>query len=354
MSYSKLAKDISAGNISPMYCFYGPETYLSDQLIKILRGKLISPDYADFNEQVLDGTKLTVEEGISAFETLPFFAEKRLIIIKQLPWFGTAKNGMTEEDEEKLIQYINNPCPSSVVVMVADSVDKRKRVGKALSKQNALFEFGKVEESDLKKIMIEKLNVSGCEMSEENIKYCIYLLGYLEKDADRTLYDVMGQLDRLISTAGGKTIERDLLNRTLEKPLDTNIFAYMDAVSDGKTLDALRIKQQLLSEDFNEIQINSMLYKHFRNLYKTVLWLDKGYNPTVIAEKIGVHPFSAKKYASQCRQFKPAYLRQLVIDLAELDHRMKTGKIGFEAALDLMTVSLSQRQNLPLGSLYKD
>lgn len=354
MTYSKLIKDLSSDVIAPLYCFYGQESYLSDQIIKRLREKLISPDYADFNEQLLDGTKLTVEEGISAFETLPFFAEKRLIIIKQLPWFGNTKSGLTEEDEEKLISYIQNPCPSSVVVLVADSMDKRKRPGKALGKQNALYEFGKVDELELKKIIQEKLNASGCEMSEENIKYCIYLLGYLEKDAQRTLYDVMGQLDRLISASSGEPIGRDLLNRILEKPLDTNIFAYMDAVSEGKTLDALRIKQQLLSEDFNEIQINSMLYKHFRNLYKTVLWLDKGYNPTVIAEKIGVHPFSAKKYASQCRQFKPAYLKQLVIDLAELDHRMKTGQIGFEAALDLMTVSLSQRQNLPLGSLYKD
>jgi DNA polymerase-3 subunit delta len=319
-----------------------------DQVVKALRDTVVDPTYADFNEQIIDGSKLLMDEAIGAFETLPFFSEKRLVVIKQVPWFGTTKSTLSELDEEKLLGYMENPCPTSVVVLLCDAVDKRKKIGKMLQKQGALFEFGKLDETELKKILLGKLNNMGCRISQENLQYCIYLLGYLEKDADRDLYEVLGQVERIASASDGE-ISKELLTRMLEKPLDTNIFAYMDAISEGKTHDAIRIKQQLLSEDFNEIQINAMLFKHFRNLYKTVLWLNKGYNATAIAEKIGVHPFSAKKYTSQCRQFRESYLKQVVIDLAELDYRMKTGKISFEQALDLMTVCLSQKMPLPLN-----
>lgn len=345
MSYSKLTKDISSGKIQPVYCFYGVEPYLMDQLIKQLREVVVDQAYADFNEQTMDGVKLLADDAVSAFETLPFFSEKRMVVIKQASWFGS-KASLTELDESKLLAYFENPCPSTVAVLLCDGVDKRKKLGKLLQKQGALYEFGKLDESELKKLLNEKLKSMNCKISPENLQYGIYLLGYLEKDADRDLYEVLGQIERIASASPGE-IDRALLERMLEKPLDTNIFAYMDAISDGKTLEALKIKQQLLSEDFNEIQINAMLYKHFRNLYKTVLWLDKGYNATAVAEKLGVHPFSAKKYASQCRQFREPYLKQVVIDLAELDHRMKTGRITFEQALDLMTVCLSQKKPIP-------
>lgn len=347
MSYSKLTKDISSGKIQPVYCFYGVEPYLMDQLIKQLKEAVVDSAYADFNEQTLDGTKLMIDDGVSAFETLPFFSEKRLVVIKQVPWFGS-KASLSEQDEGKLMAYFENPCPSTVAILLCDGVDKRKKLGKLLQKQGALYEFDKLDEGSLRKLLSDKLGELGCKMSQENLQYCIYLLGYLEKDADRDLYEVLGQLERIASAASGE-IDRAMLERMLEKPLDTNIFAYMDAISDGKTLEALKIKQQLLSEDFNEIQINAMLYKHFRNLYKTVLWLNKGYNATAVAEKLGVHPFSAKKYASQCRQFREPYLKQVVIDLAELDHRMKTGRITFEQALDLMTVCLSQKTVIPFA-----
>lgn len=342
MSYSKLLQEIESKKTQSIYCLYGTEAYLMDQIVKALRDKVVDPSYADFNEQILDGTKLMVDDAINAFETLPFFCEKRLVVVKQVPWFGTTKNSLSENDEEKLMRYLENPCPSTVLVLLCDGVDKRKKAGKLLQKQGALFEFGKLDENELKKILLGKLNNLSCRISSENLQLCIYLLGYLEKDADRDLYEVLGQIERIASASNGE-IDKPLLMRMLEKPLDTNIFAYMDSISEGKTLDAIRIKQQLLSEDFNEIQINAMLFKHFRNLYKTLLWLNKGYNPTAVAEKLGVHPFSAKKYASQCRNFREDYLKQAVIDLAELDYRMKTGKISFEQALDLMTVCLSQK-----------
>ncbi len=348
MPFSKLSKEISNGTLKPVYCFYGTEPYLMDQLVKQLREAIVPPDYADFNEQNLDASKLTMDDAINAFETLPFFSDKRLVVLRQVPWFGTTKNAISEEGEAQILSYLENPSPSSVVVMLCDGIDKRKKIGKLLQKENALYEFSKLNEADLKKLIGERIQSHSCKITSENLSYCVFLLGYLEKDADRDLYEVLGQVDRIASASDGE-ITKALLDRMLEKPLDTNIFAFMDAVSDGKTLDAVRIKEQLLSEDYNEIQINSMLYKHFRNLYKTALWLDAGYNPTVIAEKIGVHPFSAKKYASQCRRYSESYLKQVIIDLAELDHGMKTGKISFEQALDLMTVCLSQKVRIPLN-----
>lgn len=347
MPYSKLTKEINSGNIRPVYCFYGSEPYLMDQLVKQLKEAIVPPDYSDFNEQHLDGSKINIDDAINAFETLPFFSDRRLVILRQVPWLGTTKNALAEEGEAQLMSYFENPSPSSVVVLLCDGVDKRKKLGKLLQKQNALFEFSKLGESELKALISGRVQTHQCKITSDNLSYAIFLLGYLEKDADRDLYEILGQVDRIASASGGE-ITKPLLDRMLEKPLDTNIFAFMDAVSEGKTMDAVRIKEQLLMEDYNEIQINAMLYKHFRNLYKTVLWLDAGYNPTVIAEKIGVHPFSAKKYASQCRRFSEAYLKQVIIDLADLDYGMKTGKISFEQALDLMTVCLSQKVRIPM------
>lgn len=348
MSFTQLMQTIKKKKAENLYCFYGAESYIADQAIKQLRETYIEEAYQDFNDTVVDASKTPLAEVITQWDTLPFFSDKRLVVIKSCSWFASQKTGLDEEDEIRLIDYLVSPSPDAIVVILADSVDKRKKVTKALQKSATLVDCQKIDEQELRKIMTEKLNDSGCEISQENLQYCIYLLGYLEKDSDRTLYDLMSQMDKLIASANAKVITKELLTKVLEKPLDTNIFAFLDALSDGKSADAIRMKQQLLSDDLNDVQMTSMIYKHFRNLYKTTLWLEKGYNPTVIAERLGVHPFSAKKYASQCRQFKTSYLKQAVIDLATLDFRMKSGQISFETALDLMTISLSKRIDLPL------
>ena len=347
MSYIETLKNIKNNQFEMMYTFFGNEKYLIDQLLTVLKTQLIDPAYADFNEQVIEAPKSELQGLVNGFETVPFFSDKRLVVVKNAEWLGSqTKGALSEDDEMVLLKYFENPSPTSVVVFVCDSVDKRKKLGKALQKHSCFLELAKLDREGLKRLLSEQFKQTQTAIDSEALEYLMFALGYLEKDSSKDLYTVIHQVEQLIAFSRGEKIGKAQIDKIIEKPLDTNIFAFLDAVSDGKVAEAVRIKEQLLSDGLNDIQINSMLFKQIRNLYKTTLLLKKGYSPNQVAEQLGVHPFSAKKYVSQCRSFKPEYLEKTIIQMAELDYRMKTGRITFNEALDLMSVCLSKRMPL--------
>lgn len=76
MSYTEFIKDIKDNKLSPLYVFWGHENYLIEQSLKMLKDKIVGPDFEAFNYIVLDASETTVDHVIESAETLPLFAEK--------------------------------------------------------------------------------------------------------------------------------------------------------------------------------------------------------------------------------------------------------------------------------------
>ena len=122
-----IQEDIKSGKFKQVYLLYGEEAYLKQQYKRNLV-KALNPDDDTMNFARYEGKGIDIRELISLFDTMPFFAEKRLILMEDSGFF----KGGAGADE--LTEYMGGIPESTCLVFVESEVDKRSRLYKAVKK----------------------------------------------------------------------------------------------------------------------------------------------------------------------------------------------------------------------------
>src|SRR5918998_6355757 len=138
----ELKRFLKAGRIDPLYLFYGPETYLRDAAARaVADAALKGAALREFNESAFSLASADVQHAIAAAEQLPMMAERRVVRVTDF-----AK--LREADEEALVRYLARPVETSVVLFIADDLDKRRKLSKTLLEVCASVEFAALNDSE--------------------------------------------------------------------------------------------------------------------------------------------------------------------------------------------------------------
>lgn len=81
-----LQEDLKTGNFKTAYLLYGEEAYLRQQYKDKLL-KAFNPDGDTMNFSRYEGKGIEVREMIDLCETLPFFADHRVILVENSGFF---------------------------------------------------------------------------------------------------------------------------------------------------------------------------------------------------------------------------------------------------------------------------
>jgi DNA polymerase-3 subunit delta len=144
-----------------------------------------------------------------------------------------------------------------------------------------------------------------------------------------------------VNFAGGKTIQEADVELLVKANVNSNIFATIDALGNSNKREALKLLHRHLVNGDDPFYILSMFIYQFRNLVKIAdLQENQGVGEFEIAKLAKLHPFVVKKSLSQLRNFPWEKLKKTYQKLAELDAKVKTGKIEIKLALDKFIVEL--------------
>lgn len=139
----KIINDIKSGKISPIYFLMGEEAYYIDKLTEYIEKNILSEEEKGFNQMVLYGRDVTVDDIISNAKRYPMMADKQVIIVKE------AQDLIKTID--KLEGYAENPQSTTVFGFAYKykTLDKRKKLTKLLSKTGVVFESKKMYENQV-------------------------------------------------------------------------------------------------------------------------------------------------------------------------------------------------------------
>ena len=104
----KIVNDIKAGNIKPIYFLMGEESYYIDKLSDYIEENVLSEDEKGFNQTVLYGRDVTIEDIVSTAKRYPMMAERQVVIVKEAQDLSRTI--------DKIESYADNPMPSTVLV----------------------------------------------------------------------------------------------------------------------------------------------------------------------------------------------------------------------------------------------
>ena len=324
----RIAEDIKTGQLKQIYLLYGEEAYLIRQYRDKLKRALLG-DGSDMNVNRFEGKGVPVPQIIDMAETLPFFADRRVIILEYTELF---KSG-----GEKLSEYLKKPAESSSFILVEREVDKRSGLYKTVKKLGYAAEFGRQDAKTLQKWVCGILKKEKKQISQETLQL------FLEGTGD-DMENIRKELEKLLCyTLDSEVITSKDVEEICVPQIQNHIFDMITAIANGSGEQALKLYYDLLSLREPPMRILALISRQFNLLLQVKELAQKGYPQAMIGEKVGLHGFIAGKYMKQASGFKVPFLKQAREDCAQTEYAFKSGKLGERMSVELLIVKYSSR-----------
>lgn len=338
MNYTAEMAKITKGQFAPIYLFLGTESYLAESARQTLIQAVLSEDERDLNFGAYDMEETPVGVALDDAESVPFFGDKRLVIMDRPTFFTAEKNKQkVEHDLVWLENYLQNPPDFTVLAFFApyEKLDERKKITKLLKKVATIVEVQTLSEKEVRHFIKDTIENEGYTMTPEAFELFIQL-------TDAKLSTAMSELPKLLLfSSDTKQITKPAVNELVAKSLEQNIFALVEYVLKRQTASALSLYQDLLLQKEDPIKINAILMTQFRLLLQVKFLEKKGYQQGDIAGMLKVHPYRVKLAIQQARKFSEKVLITAFEGLVDAEYRLKTGQGNKEMQFELFVLQFS-------------
>lgn len=324
-----LNEDLKTGQFKQIYLLYGEEGYLKKQY-RDRFVKAMLPEGDTMNYAYYEGKGVNVREVIDLAETLPFFAERRLIVFENTEFFKTSAGA-------ELADYVKDMPETTYFIFVENEVDKRSKLYKAVQKIGYGVNLSTQDETTLKRWIAGIVRRENKEMSSAVIQY------FLEK-VGTDMENIQKELEKLVCyTLERSEITREDVDEVCVTQISNHIFAMVDAVADKDQKKALSLYYELLALKESAMRILFLMIRQYRILFHVKALAKQGYGRKEIASKEGLHPFVAGKYMDQSKRFQMRELRTVMEEGAQIEQDVKTGVLTDTLAVELFIVKHSSR-----------
>ncbi|TPD70683.1 DNA polymerase III subunit delta [Flavobacterium microcysteis] len=307
----KIVNDIKAGNIKPVYFLMGEEPYYIDKLTEYMEANLLSEEEKGFNQTVLYGRDVTIDDIVSTAKRYPMMAERQVVIVREAQELSRSI--------DKLETYAENPMPTTVLVIAYKykTLDKRKKLVKFLDKKGLVYESKKLYENQvgdwLKRVLAgKKLNIEP--------KAAAMLVDFLGTDLSK----IANELDKLaIILPQGSTITPELIEENIGFSKDFNVFELRKAIGERNVKKAYQIAQYFADnpKDNPLVLTVGQTFGFFVQLLKYHGLKDR--NPKNVASALGINPFFVKEYDVAIKNYPMKKVSQIVASLRDIDVKSK-------------------------------
>ena len=326
MSMKALNEDLKSGNLKQIYLFYGAESYLRRRYLKRFKETLVKSD-DEMNYNYYEGNDTNVNSFIDMAETLPFFADYRVII-----W---ENSGLFKSADDKIHEYIRRVPESTRILFVEAEVDKRNKMFKLFSTWGSAVEFPVQGEDVLLKWIGSTLKKEGKQITE---RAATYLLNKVGLDME----NIHTELEKLICYClNDDVITETAIDAVCTPHITNHIFDMIEAVSAKRQQEALRLYYDLLSLKEPPMRILFLIARQFNNLLQVKELKSKGFDNKSIASKVNLPGFVVGKYLNQASRFKMADLKEAVVACVDTDHAVKSGNLNDRMGVELLIVRYS-------------
>ncbi|WP_417168798.1 DNA polymerase III subunit delta [[Clostridium] scindens] len=321
-----LNEDIKTGQFKPAYLLYGEEAYLKKQYKdKLTKAMLLESDTVNY--AYYEGKGTNPAELIDLAETMPFFADRRLIVVENSGFF---KNATPE-----LADYIKNMPETACFIFVESEVDKRGKMYKAVKDKGRAVEMGRQDEKTLLYWLAGMVKKEGKQIKESTARYLVAKTGTdmenLEKEMEKLFSYTLGQTEITVQD----------VDEICTTQVTNKIFDMVEAVAAKQQKQALDYYYDLLALKEPPMRILYLLARQFKLLMEVKDLSGRGYDKPQIAKTAGLHPFVAGKYIKQCRSFSKEELRSIMEEAANTEEMVKTGRLNDRMSVELFIVKYS-------------
>ncbi len=296
MNHESVLKEIKSGKIYPLYLFYGEERlHLEDTLKRVIK-MLVDPSSEDFNVNTFDAEKVSASEILDLARTLPFMADRRVIIVKGI---DSPKQLLT--DNSDLLSYLESPYKESCLIFIAYKADNRKKFFIRFKKKGKIINCPRLKIEESTRWIINKVRSSGFQIDS-------MVAEHLADSCNSNLKRIESELEKIFIYIGKtKSIDYKTVNLLVGNPKVESVFKLTGAIGKGNINDALSKMENVLHHGTQPPQALGAIAWQFRAIWKAKALLNKKASKSEISAGVGNWK-NIDEYIEQAKNFSQQYL----------------------------------------------
>lgn len=323
-----LQEDLKTGNFKKAYLLFGEESYLRQQYKEKLI-KVLNPQEDTMNFTRYEGKGIEVKEMIDLCETMPFFAECRVILVEN--------SGFFKNKCEELADYMKTLPDYIRMIFVEEEVDKRSRMYKAVKTQGRVTEFARQDEKSLMRWAAGILGREGRKIKTSDMELFLTKTG-------TDMGNIRMELEKLIAyTQGRDVITSSDIEAVCTTQTANKIFDMVRAVTEKNQKRALELYYDLLTLKEPPMRILFLLAKQFHQLFLSKKMAEEGLSQQEIASRLGVPSFVVRNIMACARAYSSEELQKAEEDFVEAEEAVKTGRLQDLLSVELLIVKYSKK-----------
>jgi DNA polymerase-3 subunit delta len=263
--YRKIFSDVEKRDIVSLYLLEGAEIFIMEEMANRIAASIVPEDVRAFNLTVAYGSEVDLDEFIAAASSFPFLSDYRVLVLRELEKLrGSWK---------RLIEYCENPVPSSVVILLYHPFDEwRSRVRNprdfgaleaAVKSRGKVIGFERLGADDLTHWVIQRATRAGAEMDRAVAETLIRSVG-------DNLFDLLNEITKLSLLVDDRPVRDEDLGAAVGSYRLGAVFDLIDSIEPGKEAASLRILSRLLRTGAERpAGVVYQLIRHFLSLLKS-------------------------------------------------------------------------------------
>ncbi len=327
MTPREFSEALARNEVPSLLLFRGPEEYLKQSALQRLRRLLLPEGLEELNESRLDAP--APDEIIAAAETLPFMADRRIILLRDYP--GLVGRG---EADDRLVEYLPSVPPTSVLLFYCVLPVKQKKIENAVKKHGAVVDFTALKEQELTSWVVRIFREQGRECDERTADALIFICG-----TDMTL--LHSEILKIASRhPEDPRIDPKDVQELATPSSETVVFRTVEAVVAGQEEQAFTHLRKLLLAGESRVMVISMLLRQFRLLQHIKIMQYEKRTPDEISKALGMKPWMLRQYTRQAGLFTGPQVRDAVSLCLNMELAVKSGRLRDEGALEALMLKL--------------
>lgn len=324
---NQIEQDIKSKQFHNFYLLIGSEDYLKNKYANLLIKNIVE-NKESMNYSYYEGSSIDSNDVVGTAITMPFFADMRIIHIKNSNWF--------KSPNEDFINYLDDVSDTTVFIFEEDVIDKRSKAYKFIDKEGVIIELDMLRGAELQKWIGSKLNAANKSMKRE--AYQEFLLR-----TDSNMENMEQEFEKLISyTYDSDIITLEDVDNVCTKQLQSKIFDMINAIAEKNPKKVLDMYHDLLASKEPPMKILTMIQRQFRRSLLIKGLREKGYTQDRIYDElkyrkdINNKKFVINKDLNMTRNFSVEMMNRLLEEACNLEHDIKTGQINDQLAVEVL------------------
>lgn len=337
-SREDLRNQLKRREFAPVYLLFGAETYLRDLAAKTIADLILTDSsLREFNEIEHSLKDSHLEYALGDAEQLPMMASRRVVKISNVVISANSnKDNLKEEDEEVLSRYLARPAETSVLIFIADELDKRRKMAKLLLENSMAVEFQELADFDLRKWIRDKAKELNAEIEEKAINHLIALVG---KDVRK----ITVETEKLaVAALPDKLITFDLVESLVSNSREISNFDLTDQLLAGDKSKALQVLKKILDDGAEPVMLLGLIASNFHRLFLAKELMNQGVERREIARVIKLPPHKQEDFLATSRRADAEKLSRIMQRIAAADLAVKTSKATPRMQIEMLVCELTQ------------